>query len=63
MALRKGYCKILQYLGGVLLRFRVRGCVEQSRIEHLFEKAKGDSLPFFTHYGEVTDLNNIVSVA
>jgi len=34
----------------------------QSRIEHLFEKAKGDTLPFFTHYGEVTDLNNIVTL-
>ena len=38
----------------------------QSRIEHLFTKAKGMSpdkpLPFFTHYGEVTDLNNLVRV-
>ena len=39
--------------------------VVQSRIEHLFAKAKGkdekEALPFFTHYGEVTDLNNLVS--
>jgi hypothetical protein len=37
--------------------------VVQSRIEHLFAKAKGSekgSLPFFTHYGDVTDLNNLV---
>ena len=39
--------------------------VAQSRIEHLFAKAKGSekgAVPFFTHYGEVTDLNNLVRV-
>lgn len=36
----------------------------QSRIEHLFAKANAgeDRLPFFTHYGDVTDLNNLVTL-
>lgn len=39
----------------------------QSRIEHIFKDAKGRDpekgpLPFFTHYGEVTDLNNLVTL-
>jgi hypothetical protein len=41
----------------------ILACGVQSRIEHLFAKAKGSekgSLPFFTHYGDVTDLNNLV---
>jgi len=54
--------------GAVSLRMRahpslILACGVQSRIEHLFAKAKGSekgSLPFFTHYGDVTDLNNLV---
>lgn len=41
----------------------ILACGVKSRIEHLFAKAKGSekgSLPFFTHYGDVTDLNNLV---
>ena len=34
----------------------------QARIEHLFEKSVSSStrIPFFTHYGDVTDINNLV---
>lgn len=42
----------------------------QARIEHLFEGSvdpltgltEGTKLPFYTHYGDVTDLNNMVSI-
>ena len=36
--------------------------VIQARIEHLFEKSLDTKvkLPFFTHYGDVTDINNLV---
>ncbi len=34
----------------------------QTRIEHIFEKSIDSKvkLPFFTHYGDVTDINNLV---
>jgi len=32
----------------------------QHRIEHLFAVATKHGLPFFTHYGEVTDINSMV---
>jgi hypothetical protein len=37
------------------------GC-GQTRIEHIFEKSIDSKvkLPFFTHYGDVTDINNLV---
>lgn len=34
----------------------------QERIEHLFADAKSGKSPFFTHYGDVTDLNNLVTI-
>jgi GDPmannose 4,6-dehydratase len=34
----------------------------QERIEHLFEDAQNGRVPFFTHYGDVTDLNNMVTL-
>ena len=34
----------------------------QERIEHLFADAKSGKLPFYTHYGDVTDLNNLVTI-
>ena len=37
-------------------------CAWQARIEHLFDKAKDEKLPFFTHYGDVTDINNLVMI-
>ena len=34
----------------------------QTRIEHIFEKSVDAKikLPFYTHYGDVTDINNLV---
>ena len=59
------------YLAELLLKkgYEVHGIkrrassFNQSRIEHLFEQAQGqEPLPFFTHYGDVTDLNNLVTL-
>ncbi len=39
-------------------------CCLQARIEHLFEKSIDSKvkLPFYTHYGDVTDINNLVNL-
>ncbi|EKX51239.1 hypothetical protein GUITHDRAFT_85143 [Guillardia theta CCMP2712] len=36
----------------------------QARIEHIYEKAQinKEKIPFYTHYGDVTDLNNLVTL-
>eukprot|EP00960_Hanusia_phi_P001032 28412-Hanusia_phi.AAC.8 len=36
---------------------------EDARIEHIYEKSqsKEEKVPFYTHYGDVTDLNNLTS--
>jgi GDPmannose 4,6-dehydratase len=56
------------YLAELLLRkgYEVHGIkrhastFNQSRIDHLFGAAQNTRLPFFTHYGDVLDLNNTV---
>lgn len=34
----------------------------QERIEHMFADAKSGKTPFFTHYGDVTDLSSLVTI-